>query len=79
MTDLLQQVIAELEKLPSDAQDAMATRILADLEDDRAWDERFNSTTAEQWARLTEMAQREIDAGDITPLEDVFPMGTSEE
>ncbi|MEQ9239046.1 hypothetical protein [Coleofasciculus sp. E2-BRE-01] len=37
MTELLQRVIAQLEKLPEEEQDAIATRLLAELEDERAW------------------------------------------
>jgi mRNA-degrading endonuclease RelE of RelBE toxin-antitoxin system len=73
MTELLQRVIAELEKLPEDEQDAIATRLLAELEDERAWKVRFESTTNEQWDRLAQMVQQEIVTGDTTPLDEVFP------
>jgi mRNA-degrading endonuclease RelE of RelBE toxin-antitoxin system len=70
MTELLQRVIAELEKLPEDEQDAIATRLLAELEDERAWKVRFESTTNEQWDRLAQMVRQEILAGDTTPLKE---------
>jgi hypothetical protein len=72
MTQLLQRAISELSKLPDDTQDALASRILADLEDDQAWDEQFATTTEEQWTRLSEMAQRETatGTGDSMPLEE---------
>ena len=70
MTQLLRRAISELSKLPDDTQDALATRILADMEDDQAWDVQFAATTEEQWARLAEMAQREIAAGDSMSLEE---------
>jgi hypothetical protein len=73
MTELLQRVIAELEKLPEDEQDAIATRRLAELEDERAWKVRFEFTTNEQWDRLAQMVRQEIVAGDTTPLDEVFP------
>ncbi|MFE1744759.1 hypothetical protein [Coleofasciculus sp. H7-2] len=73
MTELLQRVIAELEKLSEDEQDAIATRLLAELEDERAWKVRFKSTTNEQWDRLAQMVRQEIVAGDTTPLDEVFP------
>lgn len=73
MTELLQHVIAELEKLPEDEQNAIATRLLAELEDERAWKVRFESTTNEQWDRLAHMVRQEIVAGDTTPLDEVFP------
>lgn len=78
MTSLLQHAIAEVEKLPADGQDAIATRIMAELADERAWASRFNATSDDQWERMTEAARREIAAGDTTPLEDVFPPGTSQ-
>jgi hypothetical protein len=78
MTSLLQQAIAEVEKLPAEGQDAIAARIMAELADERMWESRFNATTDEQWERLAQAARREITAGDTTPLDDVFPPGVSE-
>lgn len=60
MRGLLQQAIAEIEKLPADGQDAIATRILAELADEQAWAARFNATSDEQWERLTQAARRDI-------------------
>ncbi|MBW4519289.1 MAG: hypothetical protein KME16_06255 [Scytolyngbya sp. HA4215-MV1] len=73
MTELLQRVIAELEKLPDQEQDAIATRLLAELEDEKEWKIRFESTTDEQWDSLAAMVRRDIVAGDITPLDEIFP------
>jgi len=64
MTKLLQQVIAEIEKLPEDAQDAIAARLLADLADEKEWAARFAVTTDAQWDRMAAMVRREIAAGD---------------
>lgn len=74
MTELLRRVIAELEKLSEQEQDAIATRLLAELEDEQAWKARFESTTDEQWDRLAAMVRQEISTGDVTPLDDVFPL-----
>jgi hypothetical protein len=79
MTQLLQQALAEIEKLPADTQDAVAARILADLGDDRAWATSFESTSADQWDRLAALARKEIAGGETTPLEDVFPLKASED
>jgi len=38
MTERLEQVIARLKILPTDKQDAIATLILEELEDDQRWD-----------------------------------------
>ena len=69
MADLLEQVVAEIQKLPQDQRDAIAARIIADLKDDQAWTERFEATTDEQWDRLAEAARKEIIAGDTVPLD----------
>ncbi len=47
MTELLQRAVAEMEELPPETQDAIATRILADLTDEGAWAARFAATTEE--------------------------------
>jgi hypothetical protein len=77
MTQLLQQALAEIEKLPTDTQDAVAARILSDLADDRAWTTSFEATSAEQWDRLAALARQEIADGETIPLEDVFPLKAS--
>jgi hypothetical protein len=63
MTKLLEQVVAEIEKLPEDTQDAIAMRLLADLADEQAWVARFAATTDAQWERMAAMVRREIAAG----------------
>lgn len=37
MTELLRRAIAEIEQLPNDQQDAIATRLLAELQDEKSW------------------------------------------
>jgi hypothetical protein len=78
MMSLLRQAIAEFEKLPAEGQDAIASPILAELSDERAWGSRFDATTDEQWERLAQRVRREIAAGETTPLEDVLPPGVSQ-
>ncbi|MEL6383472.1 MAG: hypothetical protein AAFQ89_13675 [Cyanobacteria bacterium J06626_18] len=75
MTDLLQQAIAEVSKLSDEQQDAIATRLLAELEDERAWQARFEATTNTQWDNLAAMVQQEIGTDTVVPLDDVFPIG----
>jgi hypothetical protein len=41
MTELLERAIARLKTLPSSEQDAIATIILEEVEDERRWDESF--------------------------------------
>jgi hypothetical protein len=78
MTKLIEQAIAEIEKLPEDEQDVIAARLLADLADEKEWAMLFAETTDSQWDRMAAMVRREIAAGDTTPLNDVFPTLVSE-
>lgn len=78
MTELLQRAIAEIQQLPAEEQDAIAARILADLEDERAWAAQFAATTDDQWARMVDQVRQDIAAGDTMPLDDVFPPRASE-
>lgn len=77
MTTLLERAIAEVEKMPEDAQEAIAARILADLADDNEWTARFEATTDAQWDRMAAMVRRDIAAGDTAPLDEVFPTSVS--
>jgi len=77
MTRLLEQAIIEIEKLPDDAQDAIAARLLADLADEQAWAARFAATTDAKWDRMATMVRQEIAAGvvAVTALQtDLSPM-----
>lgn len=74
MTELLQQVISEIQKLPADQQDAIASRLMAELKDEQKWTEQFESTTDEQWDRLTDRVRQEIASGDTVPLDEIFPL-----
>jgi hypothetical protein len=73
MTRLIRQAIAEIDELPPQEQDAIASLILDELADERAWAASFAATTDEQWKRMADEARREIAAGETIPLDDVFP------
>ncbi len=73
MTALLQLAVAEIEKLSAEEQDAIAARLIEDLEDERQWDARFASTTDDQWDRLVAEVRRDIAEGGTLPLDNVFP------
>jgi hypothetical protein len=73
MTELLQQVIAQIEKLPLDRQDAIATQLITQLQDEQKWETSFESTTDEQWDRMAAMVRQEISTGETVPLSTVFP------
>ena len=73
MTELLQQAIAQIEKLPPDQKDAIAARFLAELQDEQKWETRFAATTDDQWGQMAAMVQQEITNGETVPLDTVFP------
>jgi len=73
MTKLLQQAIAQIKQLPSDQQDAIAARFLAELEDEQKWENRFAATTDAQWDQMAAMVRQEIANGETVPLNEVFP------
>ncbi len=73
MTELLQQAIAQIEKLPPDQQDAIAARFLAELQDEQKWETRFAATTDDQWGQMAAMVRQEITNGETVPLDTVFP------
>jgi hypothetical protein len=57
MTELLEQAIAQAKALPADKQDAIAARLLAEVEDEQTWKTQFESTTNNQWNRIAEMVR----------------------
>jgi hypothetical protein len=73
MTTLLQRAVAEAEKLPAEDQDAIASRFLAEVEDERQWNYRFAATTDDQWDRLVAEVRRDVAVGGTCPLDEVFP------
>jgi hypothetical protein len=72
MTELLQQVISEIQKLPADRQDAIASHLMAELKDEQRWTEQFESTTDDQWDRLADLMRQEIASGEISPLDELI-------
>ena len=73
MTALLEQAMAAIEKLPADAQDAIAARLLAEVADEHAWAGRFEATTDAQWDRMAASVRQAIATEDLGSLDDVFP------
>jgi hypothetical protein len=76
MTELLQQAIAQIQQLPPEQQDAIAARLLSELQDEQKWDTRFAATTDDQWDRMAAMVRQEIASGETVPLNTVFPSQT---
>lgn len=72
MTELLQQAIAQIQELPPEQQDAIASRFLAELQDEQKWEARFMATTDDQWDQMAAMVRQEIARREIAPLNEVF-------
>ena len=72
MTKLLERAVAEASARPEAEQDALAARILAEIDDEREWDRAFAATTDEDWDNLAAMARRDIAAGGSSPLDEVI-------
>ncbi|MEA5619294.1 hypothetical protein VB711_15810 [Cronbergia sp. UHCC 0137] len=68
MTERLEQVIARLKTLPTDKQDAIATLILEELEDDQRWDDSF-AHSPDLLAKLAAEAMAEYRAGKTQELD----------
>ena len=68
MTELLEQAIAQLKTLPIDKQDAIATLILEEIEDERRWDESF-TRSPDLLAKLAAEAMVEYRAGKTQELD----------
>jgi len=67
MTQLLQQALAEIEKLPDGEQDAIAARILEEIADERRWDEAF-ARSQDQLGRMAERVREDIRAGRVKDI-----------
>lgn len=70
MTALLRRAFEEAEKLPDEDQDAIASRLLEEVEDERKWNASFAATTDEQWGRLLAEVRLDIAEGRVTPLDE---------
>ena len=64
MTQLLEQALAEVRKLPEPEQDAIATIILDELADERRWDDAFARSQA-PLTRLAAKVREDIRAGRV--------------
>ncbi len=67
MTELLEQAIARLKTLTPNDQNAIATLILEELEDDQRWDESF-ARSPDLLAKLAAEAMAECHAGKTQEL-----------
>lgn len=65
MTQLLEQALTEVHKLPEPEQDAIATLILDELADEKRWQESF-ARSQDKLAELAEKARQDVRAGRVT-------------
>jgi hypothetical protein len=68
MTDLLERAISSLKTLPEEEQNAIASIILDEIEDERRWDEAF-SRSPDTLAKLASVAMAEYRAGKTQELD----------
>lgn len=68
MTELLERAIAKLKTLSAREQDAIASMILEELEDERRWDRAF-SRSPDALAKLAATAMAEYRAGKTQELD----------
>ncbi len=58
MSELLEQAITAVKILPSEVQDAIASRLLSEVDDEQAWNICFITTTDIQWDHLADRVRR---------------------
>ncbi|OHC83589.1 MAG: hypothetical protein A3G73_10650 [Rhodospirillales bacterium RIFCSPLOWO2_12_FULL_67_15] len=66
MNKMLERAFAEVAKLPEEQQEAIARRILKDVEAERGWDERF-AKSQDKLGELVRRAREEAARGDVLP------------
>jgi hypothetical protein len=71
MTELLKRAFEAVSKLPPETQDAIAARMLAELEDESRWDMAF-AGSRDKLSELADDAIEEFKAGKTVPLEDIL-------
>jgi hypothetical protein len=75
VTKLLEEMISQIHQLSPEEQDAIAkrhcviaSRFLAELEDEQQWKSRFTSTTDDQWDEMAAMVRQEIAIAETVSL-----------
>lgn len=71
MTKLLEKALAKVSSLPREEQDAIASRILAELDDEAAWARQF-AAERDKLRRLADEARREHRRGATRPLDELL-------
>lgn len=68
MNKLLEKAFAEAARLPDEDQEAFASQILAEIEDERGWNERF-AKSPDKLAKLAQQARERIAKGQTLPYD----------
>jgi len=68
MTRLLEEAVAQAQRLSDSEQDAIARLLLDEIESDRQWDELLGGSS-EQFSKLADKAWAEHEAGRSEPLD----------
>ena len=68
MTKLLKQAFERVAALPEDEQDAIASIVLEEIEDEARWRASF-AQSQDGLARLAKEARAEIARGDVLPMD----------
>lgn len=71
MSKLLEKALQKISGLPEEEQDAIASQILAELEDEAAWARRFAAQDGE-FRRLADEALLEHRQGKTRPLDELL-------
>ncbi|MEM6327510.1 MAG: hypothetical protein AAF791_10365 [Bacteroidota bacterium] len=71
MTQLLQDAVARLKRLPTEDQERYARQILDALDGDAHWDQLFARTSDAQWAALTREARQDADENGTLSLDEL--------
>ncbi|MBZ5676938.1 MAG: hypothetical protein LAP61_22065 [Acidobacteriia bacterium] len=71
MSTLLEKALEKVSTLPPDQQDAIASQILASIEDEEAWKKRFEEKR-NVIRRLAKEALEADDCGETVPLDDLL-------
>jgi len=67
MTQLMEQALTRIRSLPSAEQDAVASIILDEIEDEQRWDAAF-AASQDQLARMAAKARADILAGRVREM-----------
>jgi len=71
MTELLKKAFDAVSALPPERQNAVAKMILAEIEDERLWDEAF-AASQDKLAAMADEAIAEHRAGKTRPMDEVL-------